>query len=125
MPKAGLWYWQRDMQVPTGTQVGVKGNFAKRDDHLDMRQELEFSEKIGLTIGNFLVLRCIRWGSTVEHLGDKTIVQQQTVVTVHGHGLIGKTMRVQCSVEPFPTAVASKGPASTVTAMGRWGQTEH
>ena len=44
MPEAGLWDWQRDMQVLTGPQVGVKGNFAKRDDHLDMRQELELSE---------------------------------------------------------------------------------
>jgi len=43
MPKAGLWYWQRDVQEPTGTQVGVKGNFAKRDDHLDITQELDLS----------------------------------------------------------------------------------
>src|SRR5215471_10967093 len=125
MPEAGLRNWQRDMQVLTGPQVGVKGNFAEWYDHLDMGQQLEFSEQIGLTVGNFLALRFIGWGSTVKRLGDKTVVQLQTVVTVHGHGLIGKTMRVQGAVEPFPTAVTSKGPARTVTAVGGWRQAEY
>ena len=44
MPEARLGRWQWDVQVLTGTQVGVKGNFAEWDDHLDMRQQLEFSE---------------------------------------------------------------------------------
>src|SRR5262249_13539439 len=102
-----------------------ESDFAQRDDHLDLGQELQLSEQIGLAVGNFLALRFICWGSTVECLGDKTIVQLQTVVAVCGHGLIGKTMRVQCPIEPFPTAVASKSPAGAVAAMGGWRQTKH
>src|SRR5262249_49914693 len=120
MPEAGLRDWQRDMQVLTGTQVGVKGNFAEWHDHLDMGQQLEFSEQIGLAVGNFLALRLICWGSTVQRLGNKTVVQLQTIVTVHGRGLIGKTVRMQGAVEPCPTAITSKGPTCTVAAVGGW-----
>ena len=111
--------------MPTGTQVGVKGNFAEWDDHLDMAQELQLSEKIGLAMLHFLALRFIRWGSTVEHLSDKAVMELQTVVAMCGRGLIGKTMCVQCPVEPCPTAVASKAAASTVAAMGCGCQAEH
>jgi len=125
MPEAGLWYGQRDMQVLTGTQIGIKGDFAEWHNHLDCGQQLEFSKQIGLAVGNFLALRLIRWGSTVQRLSDKTVVQLQTVITVYGRGLIGKTVRVQGPIEPFPTAIASKSPASTVAAVGGWRQTEH
>ena len=125
MPEAGLWYWQWHVQVLTGTQVGVKGNFAEWHDHLHMRQKLDLSKKIGLAVLDFLALRFIRWGRTVERLGDKTIVELQTVVAVRGRGLIGKTMRVQCPVEPFSAAVSGEGTASTVAAMGCGRQTEH
>lgn len=125
MAKAGTRYWQRDMQVLTDTQVGVKGNFAERDYYLDMRQELELSEEVRLAIVDFLVGRFIRWGSTVEHLRDKAIVQPQAVVTMGGGGLAGKTMRVQRTVEPFSAAISSKGATGAVPSMRRWRQTEY
>src|SRR5262249_16493302 len=125
MPEAGLRDWQRDMQVLTGPQVGVKGNFAEWYDHLDMGQQLEFSEQIGLTVGNFLALRLICWGSTVQRLGDKTVVQLQTVVTVHGHGLLANTIPVKAPFDPSPTADPGKGPPRTVTAVGGWRQAEY
>jgi hypothetical protein len=57
-------------------------------------QQAQFSEEIRLAVVDFLALRFIRRGRTVQHLRDETVMEPQAVVEVRGSGLIGKAVRV-------------------------------
>jgi hypothetical protein len=94
MPEARPWHGQRYRQVLTGSQVYVKSQVAERYNDLHIRQQPQLSQEVGLTVLDFLTLRFIRRGRTVEHLRDETVVQPQTIVTMYRDGLAGKPMRV-------------------------------
>jgi len=94
MPETRPWHGQRHRQVLTGSQVYVKSKVAERHNDPHIRQQPQLSQEVGLTVLDFLTLRFIRRGRTVEHLRDETVVQHQTIVTMYRGGLAGKPMRV-------------------------------
>jgi hypothetical protein len=84
----------QNVEMLTGSHIGIEGNFAQWHDDLKMWQQGEFGQHIGLTLRHFVSRRLVARRGAVEHLGNITIAQFQAVAAMFGGRLTGEAVGV-------------------------------
>ena len=84
----------QNVELLTGSHIGVKCDLAQWHHDLQMRQQCEFGQHIGLTLRHFFSRRFVARRGAVEHLGDITIAQFEAVAAVFGGRLTGEALGI-------------------------------
>ena len=111
--------------LTVGAQIGVKGESPQGHDQLDLSEELQLFQEIGLAIGDFLALRPVARRGAVDHLCNVAVVQGKAVLTMAGARQVCEAVAVQGFKQPFAAPVTREGAPGTVGAVGCRGQPNH
>ena len=98
---------------------GIEGNLSQRDDHADIAEQIELLNEVRPAARKFNPARFIIRRRAPDGGGNVAIREFQTVISMNGVGLIGKTGSVERSVEPVATAIACEYSAGSIASVGR------
>ena len=117
--KFGAWLGNDSAAFPVGRKEAIESDFTQDDNDFDSRKQFDFLNEIGTTAEKFGYARFVFRRRAAYRCRDIAIFELETIVSVNGVRLTGKSRTMQSAVEPIAAAIPCENSAGPIAAMRR------